>query len=289
MSENYYKIIERLELEKQSSEGQSPKRPSRLSLKSIHTERMVFQPRSLEGIMDLSQSHIDTLLKAIKGTAKGTLDEPLDVWWSGSRWILLDGHHRFDAYTLYQIEKKETLQVRVKAHLDMTAKEAVMFATSRNSQDKLQMPQEDKSNAAWRFVCLGVGTKAEQAKAASVSERSVAYMRNVFKSLISKGNPIQRLLDLSWMNARLLEEGEFEPDHSLEALEKQAMEVARRIPQILGPVTTRPDVIARGLKIYSESLPSSLIQSNAWEDDFHLIYTMIEKEGGLGGGDCDDF
>ena len=91
MNETYIEAIERLELERLSSENQTPKKPSMLSLKNIHTERLAFQPRSLEGIMDLSKSHIETLLKAIKGAAKGILDEPIDIWWSGSRWVVLDG------------------------------------------------------------------------------------------------------------------------------------------------------------------------------------------------------
>lgn len=289
MNETYIEAIERLELEKLSSEDQTPKKPSMLSLKKIHVERLAFQPRSLEGIMDLSQSHIETLLKAIKGSAKGILDEPLDIWWSGSRWVVLDGHHRFDAYKLYKKEKRTTVQVRVKAHVEMTVREAVMFAASRNSQDKLQMPQVDKSNVAWKFVCLEVGTKLEQAKAASVSTRSVATMRRVFNSLISKGRRQKQLIEMSWMNARMLEDGEFEPDHSLEALEKQAQEVARRLSKSLGPILSRSDVIARGLQIYSASLPSLLMQSHAWGDDFYWIYKMIEEEGGLKDDDHSDF
>ncbi len=288
MSESYIEVFERLQQSKIKHPTPTNKKPSRLTLLNIHTETKVFQPRSLEGTMDQSQSHIEELAKAIKGSPDGLLDAPIDVWWDGMRWVVIDGHHRLDAYRLHNKKIKGTVKVRVKAHIEMPINEAVMFAAKQNSQDKLAMSKGDKYNTAWHFVCLDIGSKEEQAKAASISERTVATMRSTFKRLRDKQNSKEDLVNLFWGEARLLDRGEFEPDHSLEALEKQAQEVARRLSKALGPIVSRPNVIARGLQIYSKSLPMMLMESFAWSDDFEELSVIMKAEGVMMDDDGDD-
>ena len=143
------------------------------------------------------------------------------------------------------------------------------------------MSKDDKYNSAWLFVCLDFGSKEEQAKVASISERTVATMRSTFKRLRNKQNSKDYLAGLQWAEARLLDRGEFEPDHSLEALEKQSKEVARRLSKALGPILTRPDVVARGLQIYSESLPRMLMESYAWSKDFEALLDLMKAEADM--------
>jgi len=45
------------------------------------------------------------------------LDEPIHVWWSGTRWIVIEGHHRHAAYILKRDQMGKILQVPVVATL----------------------------------------------------------------------------------------------------------------------------------------------------------------------------
>lgn len=63
-----------------------------IPLGELTTEEAVFQMR-VEG---LEERWVVSLINKIN-EGDGKLD-PLLVWWSGERWVVMDGHHRLAAY-----------------------------------------------------------------------------------------------------------------------------------------------------------------------------------------------
>ncbi len=145
---------ERLEALKRvrSEAGKHPTpdpKPTQLTLEEIAVLPELFQPR-----YEVSDYHV----RALKSAVSANRGEPLDavlVWWSGERWYLLDGHHRLDAYERHNAEHPDRpiRKTNVKTFCGTLA-EAMMCAAGANSKDKLPMSQQDKSNAAWRLVCM---------------------------------------------------------------------------------------------------------------------------------------
>ena len=53
----------------------------------------MFQPRTFKGFAGASETHIEGLMFAIRHAPDHLID-PIDIWWSGKRWLVIDGHHR---------------------------------------------------------------------------------------------------------------------------------------------------------------------------------------------------
>ncbi|ATG49286.1 hypothetical protein CEW89_17910 [Celeribacter ethanolicus] len=69
--------------------------PTALPLSKLKVAPAVFQPREF-----FSERHVKALATAIKAQGGQPL-EPLTVWYSGRDWYVIDGHHRLEAYMLF--------------------------------------------------------------------------------------------------------------------------------------------------------------------------------------------
>lgn len=265
--ETFSAALERLTAERAGGKKQPQKMPQRLLLREIHEEPTVFQPRGFEGTHDQSEQHIATLTQA---ALVGGLDEPLTVWWSGGRWIVVDGHHRLEAYRRAQAGGKtgKPMKALVAALGDVSLQEAISTATQRNARDKLRMAAADKMNAAWRLVCMGQGSIAEHARAATVSPAQISLMRSAKVRLMGEGQEVSALLDMSWEGART-----FGKDgHGGGGGEWADLERERAIVELLGKLkrtfgghlANQPEVLAYALARYHEGLPEELMRSDAW-------------------------
>lgn len=192
--ETRHEAIERVEQEaRDRAEAPAPERPSKLPLSKVEMEPKVFQQRTSEGPMfGKSMGHTDRLAEAIRNSPTHEL-EPIDIWWSGRRWIVVDGHHRLKAYRKVATDPKRPLKgVRVPVRVfEGTFDEALGRSGEGNVKDKLVMSEEEKSDLAWRFTCRGEQakprwTKAQVAKLSGRSKETVAIMRKTRKSLIEK-------------------------------------------------------------------------------------------------------
>lgn len=237
--------------------------PTELPLGNIGRWSKVFQHRTFLGYA--SESHVRTLAAAIKKSKSKSLD-PILVWWDGKGWTCVDGHHRHAAYSLAEVGSKHPIPVDV---FIGTLGQAMGAAASANTKNKLAMSSTEKSNAAWRIVAMTDMSKSEAAKAAGVSESTVASMRKVFSQLEAKvdsaqselsSSPHGKFRDLSWDQAKRLAEGRDEADFDREeANEKKANDMATALRKAIGKEGWKqPEILARALELYDSRLPEQL-------------------------------
>jgi hypothetical protein len=226
----------------------APSVPSQLALSELQVIPDVFQHRS--GNEAASSKHIDGLVKSLRGS-KGKPFEPLTVYWIGDAWVVIDGHHRYEAYTFLDYAEPVPVQV-FEGSLD----EAIGEALNGNSRDKLPFGgSREKSNAAWRIV---VGTGLSISKAVAVSNRSrqtIITMRTVAKE-ISKKHPERDLCTLTWDDAQRISKG-LKPLENIDDdwQEKRAKELADRLVRTFATsLGKQPEVFWRALEIYDGRL-----------------------------------
>ena len=143
-----------------------------LPIAEIEAVEPLFQPRPFD------EQHAMEIASAIKA---GRNVGPLLVYAAGGRVLLLDGHHRLEAYKAAGV----TAPVAVEFFTG-TPKDAVLVARARNSPTKKAMSKMDRLNAAWVLVKLGEHTKAAICDATLASKGSVDAMRNVLKAIGSE-------------------------------------------------------------------------------------------------------
>ncbi|MGX8011055.1 ParB/RepB/Spo0J family partition protein [Mesorhizobium sp. ORM8.1] len=163
--------------------------PPELHLQDIETMPALFQPRG-----GISERHVSELVKAIK--AVGALDA-VTVLMVGSRFVLIDGHHRMEAYGAAQWV--QPIPVR---YFEGTPEEAVLAAGEANSKAKLPMDNTDRQNFAWRLVLIDRHSIAKVARASGISPAQVTIMRRAKKTLGE-----QAVDYVSWFRARLAANG----------------------------------------------------------------------------------
>jgi len=212
-------------LTKRLSDGipQPSQNPQTLPLKEIGVMAQLFQPRDMRHDQLQSTYHVETLAKAIDVNKNHTLD-PISIWWTGDCWVVIDGHHRVDAYKLHQENLKEpeprqgrrrhmsdkreaTLVMQVPVTIfNGTILEAILHSTAANSQDKLAMSKDSKLTRAWQLVTVewdGLTLKAI-AKCCAIHNRSVSNMRAIWSKAQTTCNTEQlgELKLLSWRQAQ---------------------------------------------------------------------------------------
>jgi len=253
----------------------------------IDTEPTVFQPRGYLDKADTDHGHVSDIAQ---GIGDPLYDDPLDVWWTGKRYILLDGHHRLAAYAQRQETTGATQKVPVRVHPHMTFEDAEALSARLNTRNKLSMSREDKDAVAWRMVCFGNGSKAVQHRASSLSKGTIGNMRAVFSRLSDAGHRGEGLYEMGWAKARRLDRGDTDFDYTDDELERRAEEIALAFSKVVGVnPTANPEVIALALKRWSKALPGLLLQSDSWEDDLKDTGRERLAEIDLYESDIDEF
>lgn len=248
-------------LQKELSMGSHPLSPDsngELKLKDITTASAVFQPRDFgTDSVHKSRSHIESLKDGILASKDHKL-EPIVVWWSGKTYRVLDGHHRIEAYKELKQSKKLKRDSIPVVIFEGDLKDALSQSISLNSKDKLPMTKADKLESAWKMVCLDAGSKAGISKVTTISERTIANMREARESF-QKAHGLgweQEILSYSWEDMKANREPiEFDDDYEEAEARKWAVELGKIFAD--RPVK-QPLRFARAIEIYSESLAKSL-------------------------------
>jgi|LauGreDrversion4_2_1035121.scaffolds.fasta_scaffold33850_4 hypothetical protein len=241
-------------------------KPQTIHLDLIHMAHSVFQPRQFEeGTKATSEDHTQGLVEAIINEPTHQLD-PIVVWWSGSKWRVIDGAHRLMAYR--RVNKKGRLRdlmipvVVFQGDLYQAIDESIRL----NSKDKLPMSKDDKINGAWRLTVLDKHTKPQIHSICKVGTTTIARMREVL-ILIQAKHPkdfFETALDMSWKEARNFGAKEIIRDDSWQ--EKQARIWADRLAKAYGTKASRqPAIFARAIELYSSRFPKDLL--DYWSDD----------------------
>ena len=263
------KIAER----QRSTKGRPVDGMVQIKATSIKTRPELFQVREFSyGLRNVDKDHVKKLERAI-GTA-GELDPPVVIK-IGAEWVCIDGHHRIEAYKRTARGK----QIRCE-WFGGTVREAVDQSMRLNSKDRLNVPQRDRLESAWKRVLLDMGSKAEIVELCGVGEGSVAFMRRIKTTYGAKNDVGGKLFrkklgmeleDASWTHARLSFAG-VEPKEI--DVEERAAKLAKRINSRLTNLLSRdPQVTARALAIYDPDLPPKLM--DAWEQQDQRL-----EEGG---------
>lgn len=224
-------------------------------------------------VIDASEAHIGKLMDAIT-IAPGHEIERIDIWWTGKRWLVVDGHHRLKAYGRLQRDPKKNMKaIRVPVRVfEGTLRKAIARSVEGNSKDKLPMSEEEKSDAAWLMVCMGGMTKPEIIAASSRGDATVARMRRTRKAILKmieagtlEGVTEEQLINHSWWEAQMMERGDDIPEKDEDWVERQAVVWAGRLGRYFkDKLSEAPDVFARAIAIYSKELPGRMIESPVW-------------------------
>lgn len=241
----------------------SENRPERLPLQSISRMPELFQPRG-----GVDEKHVDDLMKAVK--AMGILD-PVTVLAVGERAVLMDGHHRLEAYE----RAGKTVDIPV-AYFDGTPQEAVLAAGEANSKAKLPMTSQERQDYAWRLILIGLYSKAKVAQASGVSQPQVAIMRRARKDLGEDAEGYK-----SWFKARYAWKKKDEQAFSEDDTEQWKQQVADRYADTLVRtfsmrLANNPEIAAMALAAYFgrrlpeivNELRGFLPEDDGEEDDF---------------------
>lgn len=266
------------ELKQETGKNAQPDDPTELPVGDIRFAHLVFQPRSFEGNRADSEDHIRTLMAAIRETPGHILD-PVTVWWSGTRWLVIDGHHRMAAYGRLRRDKDRPLNVPKLPVVVFkgTLQEAITEAVRMNSRDKLNMSKAEKLERAWKLTVMdhpdeGSMSRAEVSKATGVSEPTISNMRRELKRITTE-TPEVNPVELSWDEVK---KGQKEaPDKDDKWLDKQAKDWAKRLAKTFGKkMAVNPAITARAIEMYSEKLPVRLLES--WREE---VQAMAEEWG----------
>ncbi len=264
-------------LEQEIASGKNPPFANlkTIEIKHINTAQSVLQPRGLNDI-SASEEHIRVLVKAIEQNKPSHTLDPITIWWSGSNYRVIDGHHRLEAYR--EVNNAGNIKLpQIPVQLfEGTLNEALLEATKLNSKDKLPMTEDDKFDRAWKLVCLESYTIKETANVCGVSDPTISRMRKKLSEFQTE-SPIDwrhKVFSLRWKQVMDLnkEEQEYEEEWEFE----QGKKWAQRLHNVFGTkLSSQPRAAAIALELYSASLVPSLI--GEWRDEIKQIYEQEDK------------
>ena len=235
-------------------------RPDRLPLDSIVEVPEVFQPR--DGIVEF---HVSDLCKALRNL--GDLD-PVTVMVNGDRYVMVDGHHRREAYRrTAKASEPKGIPVR---YFEGGPIEAILEAGMVNSKVTLTMSSRERSDYAWRLVVTGHFSKAEIAKAAVVGTTIVAQMRKVQKTLGEEAEGYA-----TWFRARKAAENRDDKVMTSEDIDAWKQETADRFADMMArtfstKLARNPEVAAMALATYFGRHLGDVVselRGHLWADD----------------------
>jgi ParB-like chromosome segregation protein Spo0J len=247
------------ELVERAKEPRPEALAGRLRLEDIKKVPEVFQPR-----MGMSQNHVEDLGKALRD--HGELD-PILVMQVGPWPVLIDGHHRWEAYE--KAKGKCSIPVR---YFEGSLTDAIAEAGRENSKAKLQMQPGERQDYAWKLTRMRLHSIKDSARASGVSEAQISIMRKVLEQLGAAANT-----HAEWWRAkraaRDLEGPREERDDSW--LDAQAQGYADRLYKVFGTkLTSNPDLAARALRFhFGEHLDGLVSELTQYSDG------EIEDEG----------
>jgi hypothetical protein len=266
-----------------------------LPLEEIGAIPELFQSRDMRHDQLQSTYHIESLVKAIDANETHTLD-PVTIWWTGDSWVVIDGHHRLDAYRAYQETLKKP-KVHTGHHRHMSDKsvnipaahvpvsvfkgtvlEATLYSTATNSQDKLPMSKDSKLTRAWQLVTIewkGLTLKSI-ARCCAIHNRSVSNMRLLWNKAqkTHSTEELDELRSLSWKQARHWNKDAQETPWGNAEREAEINRIRDTLVKSFGKTLhAKPSLFAEALERYSPAFASDVF--------LHLTPQMVPNGGDI--------
>lgn len=263
--------IELLRKELASGSAPKPKRPRKLPLSALREIPEVFQMRHELGSLTRFGERVAELFRRIR---QGVEMDPLTVWWAGSGWVVIEGHHRLAAYREAAAAGGTALsayKVPVQAFIG-TLEEAKKKAGDDNHKARNPMHSSELQEWAWQLLISGT-EKSPSAivQSTSVSRQQVYRMIESRDVLLGRGISEAELLSLGWFRARPLSKVEPDQegpggDEAYEAFKARREATAQRFFKALdkefGKTWLRQaDALAFGLSAYHTQFARLLIDS----------------------------
>jgi hypothetical protein len=186
----------------------------------------VFQQREALYSLSRSEEHIAELRRRIRS---GTGMDPLTIWWSGQRWLVIEGHHRFEAYGLAAQDggmnvAKQMVPVQVFSGTLVDAKEK---AGEDNSKARLGLSKAERNQQAWKLYATGEERSPSKIESRTkISRQNVYRMKKAYATLIEHGHDPA---SMPWPEARHLSKGEPDEDGRSADYEKRRDEIVQRL------------------------------------------------------------
>ncbi len=168
--------LEALEVIERAEEHTQAK-PEALDLQDIHVADLAFQWRE-----DRSQAHDHIRDLAASLQAQEEPLEPILVIPVGSRFFVVDGHHRLETYHAVGWDRPVPVKV-----FDGSVREAWVAGLEQNNKSKLSLSREDKYEAAWRLTKIQKSdggyafSKTKTRQLTSVSDGTISTMRRLWE------------------------------------------------------------------------------------------------------------
>jgi hypothetical protein len=229
---------------------------TRVALGDIETDEDLFQWRqsgwqsTVEG-----REQIRALMGHLRNTGEPL--DPLVVYPKDGRYVVIDGHHRLQAYE--EVRWTKRVPVRVFQGSLQEARDAAFMANDKgrrpySSQERLERAWDVTKR--WHFDGAKELSKEVTVKMSGVSPRQVAYMRALLKE---RGEELRKL---SWVEA-LRGAREYEPDPEWRS--KKAQEVREALLGVKGVNYRKsPEILAEALEDISPEVPRLLVEQ--WPD-----------------------
>lgn len=151
------------------------KHTRRLPINSVQTLESVFQPRLLDDSLGDSGKHIGELVRTLD--AQGALEPIAVIKLREDKWLCIDGHHRLTAYQ--QAKGRRThIPVRV---FQGSLEEAYQYSVRANVPNKLNLTHDDKLEAAWRMLLMGVYSFGAINQTTTISKGTVHNMQRTLE------------------------------------------------------------------------------------------------------------
>ena len=239
----------------------------------IKTRVAMFQPRSMAGQAGEEHVVLEGLVDALKRNGVDTLD-PVVVWWSGTAFYCVDGHHRIIAIRRFnknlmekaarnstarrQAEQK-VLKVPVTIiEAGTTLSEATKWSSKENGKVRLSLRKNDLMDWAWKLLVLMEGgvmegkfNQTKRSESLHVSVRSLSEMAACFRKITKDVHveeyptdqpEIRReamidLADVGWGRAKRLAAGQEISTEPFDETKRQLKieKIAKQLIKNLGP------------------------------------------------------
>nr|WP_320143656.1 ParB/RepB/Spo0J family partition protein [uncultured Cohaesibacter sp.] len=172
-------------LTEEAAKGTREDRPDRLPIADIIECPEAFNVRG----EDPAEHHLTELKRALE---RMTDLDPVLILPCGDSFVLIDGHHRLQAYR--RDEERTDIPVR---YFEGSIEDAVLEAARINAKAVLPLNNQQRQNLAWRLVLTKRYSKAQLVEAAAVSYGQISNMRKVMKALNDDANTFD-----SWWKAQ---------------------------------------------------------------------------------------
>jgi ParB-like chromosome segregation protein Spo0J len=221
---------------------------TQLTLGDLETDEKSFQWRMGYNIEESSR-HVGGLKDVLKDKRKPL--DPILVYPRGAGFVVIDGHHRLEAYKEASWDGPVPVEV-----FQGTPQEAELEALRRNIKDKLPMTREDKLESAWRLVKERSFSKSKISELTTVSNGTIGNMR---AALEKHGD--EAMANMLWSRVKLMNydlDDDYDFDaHKQQKAEKLAKELTDKTSVRLAH---NPDILALALEMISPRLPRSLVE-----------------------------